>query len=277
MVKTIPWEVIMKKDIYIIKNKINEKVYIGQTVNPNQRWAQYKSAVKKNPGEQLITKAMNKYGFEVFWMEILESGIENYDEREQYWIKKYNSITPNGYNIADGGKGSGNGIFSPSAKIKSQEVLNSIIEELIIGEKSIKQIAKEYELSPMIINEINMGHTYFNPDLNYPLRDSKKYSQDKINQITYSLKYELDKSLKDICEEYNCDYSFLNDINQGKAYFREYLTYPIRMGKMMYQKQYLPLLIKDLQETSIPQKELAKKYNISIMTVSEVNTGKKGH
>ena len=76
----------MIKDIYIIKNKFNAKVYIGQTVNPTQRWAQYKSAAQKKPEAQLITKAMNKYGFDNFWMEILESGIENYNEREKYWI-----------------------------------------------------------------------------------------------------------------------------------------------------------------------------------------------
>ena len=46
---------------------------------------------------------------------------------------------------------------------------------------------------------------------------------------------------------------------------------------MKKQQQYLPLLLSDLQHTSIPQKDLAKKYNISAQTVSEVNTGKKGH
>ena len=38
----------MVKDIYIIKNKFNSKVYIGQSVNPAHRWEQYRSAVKKN-------------------------------------------------------------------------------------------------------------------------------------------------------------------------------------------------------------------------------------
>lgn len=267
----------MIKDIYIIKNKNNNKVYIGQTVNPTQRWAQYKSAVKKNPNEQLITRAMNKYGFESFWMEILESNVENYDEREKFWIQYYNSITPNGYNLADGGKGCGNGIYSQSSAIKDQKELDEIIEELIISQISLKDIADKHHVSYAIINEINMGHTYYNPDLNYPLRDSKKYSQEKLKQITYALQYELDKSLKDIAREYKCDISFLNDINQGRAYFREYLTYPLRLGKMKYQQQYLPLLLEDLKNTNIPQKKLAKKYKISQMTVSEVNTGKKGH
>ena len=33
----------MIKDIYIIKNRINSKVYIGQSVNAKQRWAAHLS------------------------------------------------------------------------------------------------------------------------------------------------------------------------------------------------------------------------------------------
>lgn len=266
----------MKKDIYIIKNKFNNKVYIGQTVNPNQRWSQYKSAVKKIPNSQLITKAMDKYGFDNFWMEILEHNVENYDEREQYWIHYYNSIVPNGYNLADGGKGSGNGIYSPSAAIKDEETLLKLIDEIIIGEISLKQLAKKYQISYNIINEINQGHSYYNPDLKYPLRDSNKYSQEKLKQITYALKYELDKSMQDISKEYKCDISFLNDINQGRAYFRSYLSYPLRLGKMKRQELYLPSLIEDLKNSPLSQNDLAKKYNLSKQTVSNVNTGKTG-
>ena len=75
-----------KKDIYIIKNDINNKVYIGQTVNPKQRWEQYCSLVKHKPNAQVITKAMKKYGIEHFTMSILETDVVNYDEREKYWI-----------------------------------------------------------------------------------------------------------------------------------------------------------------------------------------------
>lgn len=266
----------MIKDIYIIKNKFNNKVYIGQSVNPAHRWEQYRSAVKKKPEAQLITRAMNKYGFDNFWMEILEAGIENYDEREKYWIQQYNSIVPNGYNIADGGKGSGNGIYSQSAKITDPVILASIVDDIIQDILPLSAIAEKYHLSYGVINEINRGHTYYNQDLNYPLRDSNKYSQEKLKQITYALKYELDKSLDAIAAEYHCDRSFLNDINQGRAYFRQYLTYPLRKGKMKRQQEYLPLLIEDLKHSSLTQKELAKKYQISVQTISDVNRGRTG-
>ena len=273
----IPWEVIMVKDIYIIKNKFNNKVYIGQSANPRHRWEQYRSAVKKKPEAQLITRAMSKYGFDNFWMEILETNIENYNEREKYWIQQYNSIAPNGYNLADGGKGSGNGTYSQSASITDPVLLASVIDDIIQDILPLSAVAEKYHLSYGVINEINQGHTYYNQNLHYPLRNSHKYSPEKLKQITYALKYELDKSLKAIATEYQCDWSFLNDINQGRAYFREYLTYPIRKGKMKQQQEYLPLLIEDLKYSSLTQKELAKKYQISIQTVSNINRGHTGH
>lgn len=265
----------MKKDIYIIKNRINDKIYIGQTVNPKQRWAQYKSAVLKTPNAQLITKAMNKYGIDNFWMEVIESSVENYNEREQYWIKFYNSITPNGYNMADGGDGSGNGIYAATAAIKDADVLNSIIDDLIIDVESLQQLAQKYSVSVLVISEINQGHTYYNPDLHYPLRESKRYSDDKLKQITYALKYELDKSMRDLAKEYKCDVSYLNDINQGRAHFRDYLIYPLRKGKMKRAEEIFPQIVYDLKTTTLKSAEIARKYNVSDQCVSDINTGRK--
>lgn len=264
----------MKKDIYIIKNKINNKVYIGQTVNPQQRWAQYLSLVRKKPDTQVITKAMKRYGVENFSLEILESNIENFDEREKYWIQYYNSIVPNGYNVAPGGKGSGNGVLSRSASIKDPKILAELIDEIIQDEKTLKELAKKYNISYGVINEINQGHTYYNKNLYYPLRKTKKYDEEFIKQITYSLKYELDKKLAQIAQEYNIDYSFLNDINQGRAYYREYLQYPIRLGKMKKAEIIGPEIQNLLLNSTISQAQIARNYNVSFNWISNINLGR---
>ena len=50
---------------------------------------------------------MRKYGFQNFSYEILAhdiTDIEILNELEQYYIKKFNSQIPNGYNIESGGK-----------------------------------------------------------------------------------------------------------------------------------------------------------------------------
>ena len=94
--------------IYKIYNDINEKIYIGQTtkVRPTDRWSQHKSDSKnlRKGDNSAIHAAMNKYGVEHFYFEIIEE-VDNskLDEREIFWIAKENSQVPNGYNISSGG------------------------------------------------------------------------------------------------------------------------------------------------------------------------------
>lgn len=58
---------------------------------------------RKNP---LLWKAIQKYGWSSFTNEILESDLtkEEACKKEKYYITKYNSYTPNGYNLSLGGE-----------------------------------------------------------------------------------------------------------------------------------------------------------------------------
>lgn len=85
--------------IYLWKNLINGKLYVGQTQNFYQRAKQYQRGREKN---RIIGKAINKYGFDNFDISILEKDIplDKLDEREQYWMDYYQSYDLNiGYNI----------------------------------------------------------------------------------------------------------------------------------------------------------------------------------
>lgn len=95
--------------IYKIVNDINNKIYVGQTMKerPTDRWSQHKTAAKRlnEKDNSILHIAMNKYGIEHFFFEIIEEvPIQNLDEREIYWIKELNCKVPNGYNISEGGK-----------------------------------------------------------------------------------------------------------------------------------------------------------------------------
>lgn len=263
----------MKKDIYLIKNDINEKVYIGQSVDAKNRFAQHKSEAKLETNKMLIHRAMRKYGEEHFSLIILESQIENYDEKEKYWIQFYNSLQPNGYNICIGGEGTGFGIFHPTSKIKSFEDLCYIFDLIKNTSMSFEEIGQKFDLSEAQISNINRGINYKNQDFVYPLRPSKKYSDDLIKQLSYSLKYELDKSLEAIAKEYKIDKSQLSKINNGHIYYREWIEYPIRKSKEVVMQNILGDIIEDLKNSNLTQKEIAKKYNISQMTVSNINLG----
>lgn len=87
--------------IYKITNLINGKVYIGETNRTiNIRWQQHKSRVKDPSYTEYLYLSMRKYGVENFAIEEIEQcSPENRFERETYYILKYNSLAPNGYNL----------------------------------------------------------------------------------------------------------------------------------------------------------------------------------
>ena len=94
--------------IYKITNKINGKIYVGQSNDIQRRFLEHTHRNKLQ-----IDMAIQKYGKENFIFEILEEcPIEQLNEREMYWIETLNSFK-NGYNYTLGGEqqsiGSNNG------------------------------------------------------------------------------------------------------------------------------------------------------------------------
>lgn len=91
--------------IYLITNTINDKVYVGQSIDIERRIREYKNRYGKKEGEkQLIIRAMLKYGFEKFDHKILEEcSREELNDKEIFWIDKYDCISPKGYNLKSGG------------------------------------------------------------------------------------------------------------------------------------------------------------------------------
>lgn len=183
------------KDIYIIRNKINNKVYIGQSKNPKNRWKAHKTAAKTGhyKGRSILYEAMKKYGIEKFFMEIIESNVFNYNEREKYWIKKYDSLFPNGYNLIPGGEQYPNfsGINNSSAAIKDEEILNKIIQDLKNTLIPQTELAKIYNVPINTIHGINQGLTYFDKRYDYPIRKEKiiiKLNTEQVIEIAELLK-----------------------------------------------------------------------------------------
>lgn len=113
----------MSIGIYKYQNKINSKVYIGQSSNIEKRFAQHlydSKNLEKRAGTG-IDYAINKYGIENFDFEIIEKcDLSELDEKECFWIKYYNSYE-NGYNRTPGG-GSLKGEDHPRAILTEQQV-----------------------------------------------------------------------------------------------------------------------------------------------------------
>lgn len=92
--------------IYTITNLLTDKIYVGQTVRPKERWSQHKAYAKKDNPPQYIHRAMSKYGVENFSYEVIAmcKTQEDADETESILIIQYSSRDKKfGYNIAHGG------------------------------------------------------------------------------------------------------------------------------------------------------------------------------
>lgn len=87
--------------IYKITNLITNKVYIGETNRTiSIRWTQHKMRAKDESYTEYLYLSMRKYGAENFIVEeVEECDPEVRFERETFYILKYNSLAPNGYNL----------------------------------------------------------------------------------------------------------------------------------------------------------------------------------
>lgn len=92
--------------IYMIKNKINGNIYIGQAADIYERWKEHISLLRRGKHvNNHLQRAWNKYGSDNFEFSIVEECSENaLNDREIYWIAEYDSYH-NGYNQTLGGGG----------------------------------------------------------------------------------------------------------------------------------------------------------------------------
>lgn len=126
--------------IYKITNKINSKVYIGQTIRTiSTRWNEHIRKANLLEDKYPLYKAINKYGKENFIIEELEECSDNLlDEREIYWIHYYNSFNSKmGYNCTSGGKGT-------NIIITYDENIDEIAKRYLNGER-LDMLCKEFK------------------------------------------------------------------------------------------------------------------------------------
>lgn len=105
-------------EIYMIRNKLNGKVYIGQALKytgkvklkwgTNGRWKSHlREALNENGKDHCIylNNAIRAYGEEAFEVTTLCDckTVEEMNTMEAKYIKDYNSMNPNGYNLTYGG------------------------------------------------------------------------------------------------------------------------------------------------------------------------------
>lgn len=91
--------------IYKYQNKVNGKIYIGQTTTSLEE--RLRGHLRKRKGCKAIDNALHKYGIDNFNISVIDECFsqKELDEKEMYWIKQFNSNNRDyGYNLTAGGE-----------------------------------------------------------------------------------------------------------------------------------------------------------------------------
>lgn len=220
------------KAIYKIENKINHKIYIGQSNNPERRFFEHCEKNTKNTKyRSLIHEAIIKYGKENFFFEIL-GWYKDYDEKEQEFIKQYRCLVPNGYNICKGGQNppTSEGENNNFAKI-SNETAQKIIADLKNWAIPRRQITKKYNVSENIIRHINDGSSWHKEGERYPLRPKESELNNARAEKAIKLLILTNIPQNQIGPMLGWGMSAVKEINAGRNHFDSRLIYPIRNHK----------------------------------------------
>lgn len=132
--------------IYCIRNSIDGKRYIGQSVNIKRRIKDHKCLMKKGKeSNRHLNSACQKYGYENFYFSVLAiCGIDELDKLERGLIEIYNTMNDEfGYNLTNGGN---------SRKEFSEET-RKLLSEKSKG-RPCSQEAKR------VLSEIHKGNKY---------------------------------------------------------------------------------------------------------------------
>lgn len=101
-----------------------------------------------------------------------------------------------------------------------------------------------------------------------------EHTKQQIEEIKESLK-NTDVSFEELAKKYNYSVSSILKINNGKIWFNQNDIYPLRIDKRnkRYYSERTLLIIDDLLNTTLTQKEIAKKYGVSRSCVTMINIG----
>ena len=144
--------------IYKITNIQNNKVYIGQTIRPiEQRFKRHINDALNNILDTHFARAIRKYGKDSFIIEKIDNAQtqDELNQKEQYWIRYYNSVEE-GYNETDAISKCGGNTYQSKTE-EEMEVIKDKIRQTKIGNKN--PMARKIKRTNIITNEIDIFDT----------------------------------------------------------------------------------------------------------------------
>lgn len=233
--------------IYQIKNKINNKSYIGSSSRLKLRWNRHLTDLKSNVHHSLaLQRAFYKYGYDNFEFTVLENCEENsLLEREQYYL---DNIKPE-YNICKiAGNCAGVKHSSETIEKRRNSLINSwkkkelktqhskynrnkkkednktireqkeqrnlqIIEDLKSGIRQ-DDISKKYNLSPSVITQLKKKYAIITEKAKGSNNNFSKLSEEQIKEIKYLLRDKVKQQI--IADKYNVKLRTIKAIQSGQ-------------------------------------------------------------
>ena len=270
--------------IYMIRCKIDNKVYIGQSIYLKRRMRDHQRKLETGTHPNTyLQHAVDKYGISNFDFRIVERcNYSDIDNKERYWIHYFRSSERDfGYNMEDGGHngrkysedrvealtGENNSMFgkhqTEEVKQKIQSAnrgMNSIltvkdvseIKKKYLSGKSQKELAEEYQVHISTINKIVRlkNWEWVEPQLNNAIfakiDDQKLKVKNTVSDLSDSgLNY------KEIAKIAECGASKVSQMLNGRQKVKE-----AQRAKMIaaVERDY---------KSGISKEDIMKKYNIS--------------
>jgi group I intron endonuclease len=291
--------------IYKITNKINNKVYIGQSNCIERRIADHiKCLTLKKHKNKHLQSAVNKHSIINFNFEIIEECIEEMlNKRENYWIEFYNSHKSEfGYNSIIGE-------FYKPIKLTNQEKHEivkifendpyaskfDVAEKFDVSYSTIYGVLQEFDIdnpkkicseeTKIKLKKINTGKVLSDDTkskigkASSELQVLKKYSQEKINEVISLLLQGLDNV--EIQKITGINYSVINGVRNKNTWieFTKDFEFPKikapdngRGNSKLTDKQILEIV--DLMREGLTNKEIMDKLNISFTMVNGIRNKK---
>lgn len=231
--------------VYVITNTINYKVYVGQTIDPYNRWSAHRCQAKREVLQYAIYKAIRKYGIDSFQfclIEICKSQSEA-DLSEIYWIDKFDSRNnESGYNLAVGGNVNTGWHHTEESKRKiSQSQKGKIV---VISEETKNKISAA-----------NMGHSVSDETRKKISKGNKGISRTEETKILLSKIKTGTKLSEDTKNKMSISQSNRQKLSDGVC----------NLSKLT------PNLVKQIRqewsEKLLSQRKLAERYNVDRMTI----------
>lgn len=234
--------------IYKITNKVNNKVYIGQTrYTVESRWRQHLKNYNIEHRKQPLYMAFDKYGIENFEVEQVEEvNVDKLDEREIFWIAKYDSFK-NGYNATIGGSGSKIYYWT--------DCQYEEIRTMYLSGFTIKNIAKHYNVSDWVIFKIltSLGVTI----------KSNPLAMNSVESAEIVKRYENGTSIKALASEYKVNFYTMKEFLIKKG--ADLKKHSVLMEDENLQKEMINDYIEGMR-----YRDLEKKYLADCRTIKKI-------